>query len=213
MSGSKAKADQCEAHEGMKSSLHPTRPQQHMTKLFLLSGTITLPVTQQSQNPLFLESWTNLVPTKLIYGIHFLPKKKSTFNTDKSTIYLQDSRSYTLWRESQSWREITAAVDAAAAAIHWEWNREVGVWAWSHPNTCIMRLRSFHKLSWTLTASLHVPFAVLFLCNSFVATPPLLPICSSTSPRLWIRMIHPNSFVPRKGARSQNLGQNIFKIQ
>lgn len=101
MSGSKAKADQCEAHEGMKSSLHPTPPQQHMTKLFLLSGTITLPVTQQSQNPLFLESWTNLVSTKLIYGIHFLPKKKALSTLIKA-LFTSKIQEVTLFGEKAS---------------------------------------------------------------------------------------------------------------
>lgn len=64
--GIKAKADQYEAHEVLPPPNTTTYDK------------IVSPFWEQSQNPLFLDSCTNVVP-QLIYGIYFLPKKSMNF--------------------------------------------------------------------------------------------------------------------------------------
>ena len=91
----------------------------------------------------------------------------------------------------------TLGGDVICGAAHWEWNWEIGVWGDSISD-CVIKSRSscpsaklgsFHMLSWTLTASVHVPLTVLLIRDCFFATPPFLPIRSSTSPWLWIHAV------------------------
>jgi len=45
---------------------------------------------------------------------------------------------------------------------------------------------AFHKLSWTMAASVHMSFAVLLVSNCIPRAPPFLPISTTTSSRLRI---------------------------
>ena len=100
----------------------------------------------------------------------------------------------TLWRETNK----TGRKIAAATAIHLERNGEVGI---SISTWNSSRLRSFHKLSWTLAPSVHVPLTVLVIWDCFFATPPFLPICSSTSSWLRIQLIF---ILQGQGSTTQN---------
>ena len=51
---------------------------------------------------------------------------------------------------------------------------------------CCSSWCNFHRLSWTISASVHVSLTVLGIWVCFLWAPPLLPICSSAPSWLWV---------------------------
>lgn len=78
------------------------------------------------------------------------------------------------------WKRSWWRVDGDVASVEW-WNWwRIYCWCWR------WRWSSFHRLSWTVSASMHVPLTVLWVWVSFFWTPPFFPICSSAPSRFWV---------------------------
>lgn len=104
-----------------------------------------------------------------------------------------NSRTRPLWATNGvQWQVLKAATSSSSKWCHSLWRLWDGL--------------CFHRLSWTVAASVHVPLTIFWVWICILRTSPLLPICSPTPSRLRIQFL-PIKWAPthcKKLQRHQN---------